>query len=304
MEKQNLKEIKQHGTESFKVGYYYLESNDNKIYVKHHWHNETELIYLKRGKFNVEINMEKYHIEDECFIFVNSEELHFIELNEPFCESAIVFDLKMLSFDMFDSVQREVIQPLLAGKLKFPRIIEKNSACFEQITNEYDVIYNSYKGNGELTQRIEGNFTESIYSQIKIKTSLLNIIGILYDSNMLLNEENYKSDYRVEYIKTVILYIEKNYSEKLKINDLAKAVNMNEQYFCRFFKSMLGKSPMEYVNEYRLKKTKEMLITSNKKITDICLECGFNNMGNFINYFKKMTGSTPLKYRKQSLKKS
>lgn len=43
------------------------------------------------------------------------------------------------------------------------------------------------------------------------------------------------------------------------MKELAKEINMNEQYFCRFFKNIIGKSPMQYINEYRIKKSEELL---------------------------------------------
>ena len=76
---------------------------------------------------------------------------------------------------------------------------------------------------------------------------------------------------------------------------------MNEQYFCRFFKKVIGRSPMEYVNEYRIKKAIHYLKESDLTVTEICLECGYNNLGNFLKEFRKYTSTTPLQYRKRSL---
>ena len=51
------------------------------------------------------------------------------------------------------------------------------------------------------------------------------------------------------------MYIDKNYLNKIYIEDLAKEVNMNSQYFCRFFKSVIGKTPIDYLNNYRIEKS-------------------------------------------------
>ena len=81
------------------------------------------------------------------------------------------------------------------------------------------------------------------------------------------------------------------------IQDLAGQVHMNEQYFCRFFKKSLGRSPMEYLNEYRIKQAMRLLEETDLPVTEVCLECGYNNLGNFLRAFKKYTQTTPLKYR-------
>ena len=69
----------------------------------------------------------------------------------------------------------------------------------------------------------------------------------------------------------------------------------------RFFKKVIGRSPMEYVNEYRIKKAMHYLKESDLTVTEICLECGYNNLGNFLREFRKYTSTTPLQYRKRSL---
>lgn len=299
MDKNQLKELKPHGTESFPCGFYVKHSKKEKLIVKHHWHNQLEILHLKKGKYVVEINMDKHFIEEESICFINSEELHYIESEGSYIESALVFDLKMLSFDIMDSIQIKLINPMINGNLKLPSIIQIRDQYSKNILCEYKKILEAFKNEGPLSQRVEGNRAEKLSSQMKIKASLLNILGILYENNLILRNNKNEENYKVEYIKIIISYIKKNYGEKIYIKDMAQQINMNEQYFCRFFKAMIGKSPNEYLNEYRIKKIEEMLINTDRKVMDICLECGFNNMGNFINTFKKFTGMSPVKYRQK-----
>jgi len=60
MKKNNLKEIKQHGTEYFPCAFYIFENDKEGLTVKHHWHDQFELIHFKEGRFNVEVNLDKY----------------------------------------------------------------------------------------------------------------------------------------------------------------------------------------------------------------------------------------------------
>ncbi len=73
---------------------------------------------------------------------------------------------------------------------------------------------------------------------------------------------------------------------------------MNEQYFCRFFKQGIGRTPMEYVNEYRIRQARSLLQDTGMSVTAVSLECGFHNQGNFLREFRRYTGTTPLQYRK------
>ena len=88
------------------------------------------------------------------------------------------------------------------------------------------------------------------------------------------------TDKRVESIKTILTYIKDNYKEKICISDLAKQINLNEQYFCRFFKKAIGRSPMEYVNEYRIRQARRLLEETDLPVTEVCLECGCSHLGN------------------------
>lgn len=70
--------------------------------------------------------------------------------------------------------------------------------------------------------------------------------------------------------------------------------------FAVFFKKAIGMSPIEYLNEYRIRQAVRLLKDSSLPVTEICLDCGYNNMGNFLREFRKYTGTTPLQYRKHS----
>ncbi|MEG2773771.1 MAG: AraC family transcriptional regulator, partial [Acetivibrio sp.] len=113
----------------------------------------------------------------------------------------------------------------------------------------------------------------------------------------LLTENREIIDPRVGVLKKVISFIEQKYQEKIYVNQLAKLANMNEQYFCRFFKKSIGKTPIEYVNEYRIKKAKHLLKDTELSVMEVCMETGFNNLGNFMREFRKYNQTTPLQYR-------
>ena len=113
--------------------------------------------------------------------------------------------------------------------------------------------------------------------QLNIKSSLYKIISLLISEDMLLNKKNIKSikkDYKIDLIKKILNYIHENYNDKIYIEDLALEANMNVQYFCRFFKSVIGKTPVEYINSYRIEKATELLQTETLSISNIALTVG------------------------------
>lgn len=293
-----LKETKPHGTASFRCAFYQSSSEEESLIVKHHWHDEIEIVYFAKGEFHMEINMERYEICEECLYFISAGELHFIKAEGSFEEEAVVFNPQVLSFDSYDLVQSQLIRPLLNGRLRFPRCICASDEVYPEVFKEYQQIREAFSKDQERKSGISQR-ADTLMEQLMIKASLLKILAVMTQRSLLtLQEKN--SNQQVEEIKKILTYIQSNYKEKIYIRDLAGIINVNEQYFCRFFKKIIGKSPMEYVNEIRIKNAVELLLGTNIPVMDVCLESGFNNLGNFLREFKKHIGTTPLSYRKEN----
>ncbi|MFA6652045.1 MAG: AraC family transcriptional regulator [Bacteroidales bacterium] len=92
-------------------------------------------------------------------------------------------------------------------------------------------------------------------------------------------------------------HINQNYTKELSLNDLSQMVGMSSVAFSRFFKLRTGKTLSEYIIDIRLGYASRMLVDSNKTISEICFECGFNNLSNFNRIFKKKRNMTPKLFR-------
>ena len=290
----SLKEKQSHGTRLFPCAYYHF---------CHHWHEEVEIVYLHHGSFKLDINMEPYGTDRECFLFINSGELHSLRsLSMEFDEQAVVFSPSMLLFQDYDSIDESILLPLTQNKLTFPRFLDQTSPFFSAFRSCYQQISHIFSQSKETLITGEQILTDDVISQLQIKAGILQLIGILMEAGLMCQSPRTESQ-KITAIKTVLSYITDHYHEKLYVQDLASQVNMNEQYFCRFFKRSIGKTPIDYINDYRLNKVIRLLETGDAQITEIYLECGFNNMGNFQRLFKRKTGITPLQYRKLYLSK-
>lgn len=298
-----LKEERPHGTRTFPCAIYQTRALGKGSMFKHHWHEEVEILYFYGGTFRLEINMESFLVKSECLYFINPGELHSIICEESgsIGEDAIVFDPAILSFDSYDTTQMKLIHPIRNGQMLFPRCILPSHPAFAPIRDAFKAVM--YAFGEQVLQELpykDGAVTDDLTTQLYVKSSLLRIFAILSASTLFTPTEKIQ-DKRVEAIKAVITFIKENYSEKIYIRDLAGLLSMNEQYFCRFFKKAIGRSPIDYLNEYRVRQAVRLLEETNLPVTEICLECGFNNMGNFLKEFKKYMKITPLQYRKHFL---
>lgn len=92
-------------------------------------------------------------------------------------------------------------------------------------------------------------------------------------------------------------YILQNFSNPIRLEDIAEKAHMTPSSFCRYFKKRTDKSFSTFLNEIRIGHANRLLVQSNNKVVDIAHECGFNNISHFNEQFKRITTLTPQEYR-------
>lgn len=95
-----------------------------------------------------------------------------------------------------------------------------------------------------------------------------------------------------------ISYLKQNYQEEIQLNQIATAIAIDPYHLVRTFKKQTGKTPLEYLQKFRIMKAKETLMNTTQTITEIALNHGFNSTAYFSTVFKKSTGFTPSQFRK------
>jgi AraC-like DNA-binding protein len=92
-------------------------------------------------------------------------------------------------------------------------------------------------------------------------------------------------------------YIGSHFQQDIKLVDAASLVGMSPAAFSRFFKLRTGKTFSDYLIDLRIGNASRLLIDTSGSVTEICYECGFNNLSNFNRIFKRKKGSTPKEFR-------
>ncbi|NMA95185.1 MAG: helix-turn-helix transcriptional regulator [Clostridiales bacterium] len=103
------------------------------------------------------------------------------------------------------------------------------------------------------------------------------------------------------HVKRAIDYIYENYDRPISLSDMAKHLNINRHYFSSMFKRETGKTFIQFLNEVRIEKSKQMLRNQDLSMLDIALASGFNNQNYFNIMFKKITNTTPREYQNSAL---
>jgi len=94
-------------------------------------------------------------------------------------------------------------------------------------------------------------------------------------------------------------FIEKNYADPIAVDDLASLAGVSRGYLFRAFKGAFGQSPLAYQQQLRLEAAKTLLRATALRCQEVARRCGYDNSQFFCRLFKRATGHTPSRYRKQ-----
>ena len=133
---------------------------------------------------------------------------------------------------------------------------------------------------------------------ILIQSLILKLIYILSENSASVIKFTQKSNNH-KTIERTLEYINNNLTADLTLESLASAANFNAIYFHKLFKASTGKTLHEHVEDQRIKKSINLLISTNMTLTEIAYECGFSSQSYFSYAFKKKIGSAPREYAKK-----
>jgi AraC-like DNA-binding protein len=101
-------------------------------------------------------------------------------------------------------------------------------------------------------------------------------------------------------VKIIKGYIARHLTEDISLSDIAELSHFAPQYVCALFKKHTGMTLTDYRNRERIKRAKEMMLSTDRELLYIAENCGFASYNYFLRIFKKITGVTPKEYRKNS----
>lgn len=258
------------------------------FFVERHWHHEVELLYICKGKFQIELNLENEFLYEGDFCFVNSGELHQLRGCHPgTVHDAVIFNPYILKFAYHDVIEDEVIEPFLAGITSLPHIIRVGEDEYEEIRAMFERFCSL-------------RYYPDDMGYLEAKIDLYRMLFLLKKKKMMVSSDSVLSaadKEKIDRYKRIVTYVQEHFAEKVMLEELAEQVQCNPQYLCHFFKEIAGVPPIQYLISYRLERAKEMLRDTTKTVLEVSMDCGFDNVSYFIRQFKKAEGVTPREYR-------
>ncbi len=275
-------ELEQRGTSDFPVAFYYIEKTHPRYHMRAHWHSEVELIRILEGEFEITLNNKTYTAKKGDVIFVNSETVHHGTPKECIYE-CIVFHLSFLYNDT--AACKAFMEKIASRDYIVDEFHQNSNSDFVASVNRlFDAFANKTEGY-----------------KFRVISAFYRFLGVVADNRLYSVSEAQKEilyDKNILKIKKILLYIRENFDKPITLEDMARKAEMSTKYFGTYFKNMTGKTPFDYLNEYRIEKAARKLLNTDTSVTDIAFSCGFNDLSYFIKTFKRINKTSPGKYRR------
>lgn len=224
-----------------------------------HIHESVEVVVCYKGRLRCTLNDVTRDISAGEIFIVNKWNAHRFD----YIENASCYII-VIGWDYIGHILNE--------KQEFNNFIHPDEKCFNKIV--------------KLLQ--EADLSIDKFNYLLKQGFVNNLFGLLAEEK-LFRTKNY--DKREQLFIDINKYIDENYKHAISLDDLAKYVGYSKNYLSSLFNAVMGKSLVEYINEYRLKKVAQKRINSHEYLRWIVRTCGFGSMETYYRTLKKQKKS-------------
>ena len=266
----SLRELRRHGSDDFPIGIYRDDFSEFEHgQIAWHWHDEIQFDYIIKGTILVQVGTSEFVLKPGESIFINTGMLHrLVPVDEKRCElinsesdthviDSFVCSWKLAESDRLSRAYRECVAPL-----------------------------------AEQYRKKETGYEMAVKGCLCLLWASLVEKGISAVRQISLKEER-----DLARIKEAMTYMQQNFSCKVSLEDVAQVVAISKSELCRCFRRVLKVSPMEYLIQFRLEEASRQLLSTDKSVTQIAIETGFDSPSHLGRFFLKEFGCTPRQYR-------
>jgi AraC-like DNA-binding protein len=246
-----------------------------------HFHPEFELTHIKKGEGQRYVGIQVADFEADDLIFLGPNLPHCwvskpVPENETVKATVVQFKRDFLGVDFMELPEMQKIKHLFRASKAGLKI-----SC----NTKTDII-----AEMELLDEKDD------YQKL---TALLKILGILANTNdwelidFSFSDIKHTNNETIRF-QRVFAYLIEHYREEITLQKIAEIAHLSPTSFCRYFKTISGKTFLEIVNEYRIQYACQLLKKNELSVSQIAFESGFNDVPYFNKLFKKMKGVSPL----------
>ncbi|WP_455436062.1 AraC family transcriptional regulator [Hungatella hathewayi] len=252
-----------------------------------HWHDDLEFIRIVHGEMNYYINGKNLVLKEHDGIMVNTRQMHYgSSINQNDCSFLCILVHPAL-FSSNRLIYQKYLLPLLEDR-------ETEFVYLDSGRPDHGFILDCLMEMTQLKEHGEYGYE-------------LEIIGLFYliwrhlarqfKAGKTAAPGSEDMDTKVQ--KDMVSFIYQHYTEKLTLSAIAASGGVCRSKCCQIFKKYLCQSPIDFLNSYRLEVSSHLLKKTDKSITEIATECGFNHLSYYSELFMRHYGCTPRQFRSQ-----
>ena len=259
----------------------YIDLQMHNLNYFSHFHDEIELIYVVSGVVYLHTNSRSYTINPGETAIIMPGEIHSYTSEE---------DNHCYIIKFFPSAHTESVD---FAHLRFvDHVMTRSHICHSEV---HSMMNNVAK---EMTCKKSGY-------ELSVTRDLTGII-LLFLRNIpfahISGDDDKKQTRQLVLLQKVDEFVNRYYSTAISLEDIAEYCGYSTYYFSHFFKAATGQNFSDYLVLFRIERSLYMIANTDKKLTDIAFDCGFNSIRSFNRAFRAHLKTTPSDYREKIIK--
>lgn len=252
------------------------------------WHEQIELLYFRQGNALIRCSDRSFVAQTGDVILVNPFEIHEVAYHSGTPQ----YDCLIIDASLYRDARQGICDT------RYFDLLSDSHICFE----------NQLHHDDQIIEHIDALCTElkekDVAYELNVKAHVFGLFVCLFRNHVrtgIIFRQLVDNVERYDRIKPVLSYMRQNMAEQIRLEALAKQCNVSPAHFCRLFRQITGTTPVQYLTNIRLHQAAALLKRSDKSVTQIAEEVGFEDVGYLSRCFKKQFGLTPTQVKKQAL---
>lgn len=279
------RELTSHGTSVFPSACYCDDLTSEEI--SWHWHDEIEIIVVTEGEMIVAAGSERYTLPKGYGCFINAGTLHAAwNNNTGSCMlHSVVFHPRLAGGSIDSVFWQKYLNPLLTAP-SLSSVFFDPALAWQQEAME--LLEDAWRAQIQEDRGYEFTVREKV-------SRILFLLTFYHPTSAGTPTEKQLRD--SGRMKMMLQFIHEHYSEEISTDAIAASAMISSSECLRCFRSTIGATPIQYVKQYRISCAASLLLSTQKKISEIAAQCGFGEMSYFAKAFRESRGCTPSSYR-------
>lgn len=292
----DLRENKAHGDIDYPVAIYYvdLQSMYNH-HIRWHWHEEIEIAVVLKGKAIFWANDDSFELSEGQGLFLNRNVLHSMrECQGTNCIFySIVFHSSLITSLGNTRLSEKYVFPILNNPSLRSMVLDLTEECHKELLTFVNAAYDAH---------VQKHFGYELKTRKYLTDFWLTLLKHQSTPEPETAGQNTKTVSDANRAKAAMTYIQKHYAEPITLTEIANSIHVSKGECCRCFKRIVNMSPFEYLMQYRIFMSANIMMNSDySSFSDLAMQVGFNSSSYFNKVFKKHLHCTPSEYRKKHL---